>query len=215
MKPTLITFDIFGTVLDWRTGMAEAVRRAGFGFDEAVDLDRVMDLQGQDEQLGYRTYQDITQHSLFKALGVPERAAADIGANAGKWPLFPDSKEGLRRLQEIAPCIAMTNSDRIHGEQIQNQLGFRLSRWICAEDTKVYKPHPDFWRRVAAETGIGFGRHWWHVSAYADYDLEMARELGLTCVFIQRPHCRNGFHHLKSTDLVSLASALPLHFKSD
>jgi FMN phosphatase YigB (HAD superfamily) len=50
---------------------------------------------------------------------------------------------------EVAPCAAMTNSHRIHGEDVQAQLGFRLDDWLCAEDTHVYKPNPDFWRWMA------------------------------------------------------------------
>ena len=71
----------------------------------------------------------------------------------------------------LTRCAAMTNSDREHGEQVQEQLGFRLNDWLCAEESRVYKPAPAFWRVMARRAGIEPGPHWWHASAYADYDL--------------------------------------------
>jgi FMN phosphatase YigB (HAD superfamily) len=56
--------------------------------------------------------------------------------------------------------------------------------------------------------GRPFDRAWWHVSAYADYDLRAARELGLTCVFVQRPHSRPGPVDVSVTDLAALADIL-------
>jgi FMN phosphatase YigB (HAD superfamily) len=105
----------------------------------------------------------------------------------------------------IAPCVAMTNSDRAHGEQAQAQLGFRLSGWICAEETRVYKPSPRFWGAVSERRVVAPGPHWWHVSAYADYDLAPARSLGLTCVYVDRPHARPGSADVTARDLASLA----------
>ena len=52
------------------------------------------------------------------------------------------------------------------------------------------------------------GRGWWHVSAYADYDLETARALGLTCVLVKRPHHRPGPADLVVDDLAGLAAAV-------
>lgn len=56
--------------------------------------------------------------------------AGAIGAQVGTWPLYPDSKPALRRLMCSVPCAAMTNSDRVHGAQVQATLGFQLSAWF-------------------------------------------------------------------------------------
>ena len=131
-----------------------------------------------------------------------------VSARAGRWPLFDDAHEGLRRLMELAPCVAMTNSDRAHGKDVEGQLGFRMSDWICAEEVRTYKPSPAFWRAVSERLGVPFGPEWWHVSAYADYDLGVAKELGLTCVFVPRRHARpptRGEAAHTVPDLVALA----------
>ncbi len=196
MKPSLLTFDIFGTVLDWRKGLGEA------------DFDRIVDVQGDLEQGRFRPYAEIVAESLVRVRRMDAVSAARMGAEAGTWPLFSDSREALRRMQKLAPLAATTNSDRAHGEQVQAQLGFRLDAWICAEEVRAYKPDRRIWEAVARQLGKPFGRSWWHVSAYADYDLRTARELGLTCVFVRRPHSRGGDADLAVPDLAALADAV-------
>jgi FMN phosphatase YigB (HAD superfamily) len=102
----------------------------------------------------------------------------------------------------------MTNSDLTHGVQAQKRLGLTLSHWVCAEEARVYKPSPEMWRFAASRCGAAFGPSWWHVSAYADYDLATARSLGLTCVYVERPHARPGPNDLHVGDLVELAAVV-------
>lgn len=203
--PELLTFDIFGTVLDWRTGLLEACRRAG---DEVLleEFDDIIDVQAELESEAFQPYAAITAQSLVEVLDFPADVAAEIGAGAGTWPLYPDSREALRQLLTVAPCAAMTNSDRRHGEQVRDQLGFPLTHWFCAEDLGLYKPARGFWDAVAAETTMPFGPAWWHVSAYADYDVETAAAVGLTTVFVRRPHCRLGPATLEVGSLIELVA---------
>jgi 2-haloalkanoic acid dehalogenase type II len=207
MRPSILTFDIFGTVIDWRRGLKEAVRRHGAELDDP-GFNRVIDLQARLEAERFRPYASIVCSSLVQVLGLPVAAARSIADDAGSWPLYPDAREALRRLRRIAPCVATTNSDQAHGIDAQRELGFCLDGWICAEEVRRYKPDLEFWRRAAARRNVGFDRSWWHVSAYADYDLESARRLGLTCVFVSRPHARFGHAHLVARDLADLADRL-------
>jgi len=204
-RPSLLTFDIFGTVLDWRRGMRSAVAGAGGAWDDGT-FDRVIDAQGKAEGGPFRRYADITAESLIDVVGLSPPAAAEIGAGVGTWPPYPDSAEGLRRLMRIAPCAAMTNSDRAHGPQAQAGLGLTLSHWICAEESRAYKPAPAVWHYVSERLGVPFGPRWWHVSAYGDYDLSTARSLGLTCVYVERPHARPGPADVHVGDLIELAA---------
>ena len=197
MSIALLTFDIFGTVLDWRAGLR---RLSDAQFDRAIDR------QGELEQGPFRSYTEIIAQSLVEVASVSALTAAELAAEAGDWPLFADSAEALRALRKAAPCAAITNSDAAHGEQVQAQLGFRLDGWICAEAVRAYKPDRRMWEAASRRMGVPFSKDWWHVSAYADYDHETARALGLTCVFVQRPHSRPGPSDLTVPDLASLAA---------
>ncbi len=205
--PALLTFDIFGTVVDWRLGLAQDLARHGLVLDDA-GFERILAAQEHDEAGPFVPYAEITARSLVATLGLAPADARAIGDAVGRWPLFPDVTPGLTRLLRAAPCVAMTNSDRMHRRQVEAQLGFPFSDWITAEDVCVYKPRAAFWHAVATTRGIAPGPAWWHVSAYGDYDLETARSLGLTCVFIARPHSRSGPRDLEAGDLLALADRI-------
>jgi 2-haloalkanoic acid dehalogenase type II len=203
-RPALFTFDIFGTVLDWRAGMRQSLAQHGIPLTDAL-FGAIIDHQGASEQTAFRSYREITARSLVEVAGLRAEDADAIGASLGHWPLYADSPQGMRALAALAPTVAMTNSDRAHRPQVEAQLGAPLHHWFCAEDVRCYKPDPRFWREVSARLGHPLDRSWWHVSAYADYDLDVARTLGLTAVFIERPHARPGAHDVKAPNLVALA----------
>jgi 2-haloacid dehalogenase len=166
----------------------------------------VIDRQGRDEAGAFRSYREITADSLVDELAIDARAADRIGAELGAWPLFADSPAGLAALQTIAPCAAITNSDLAHRSAVSRSLGFDLAHWFCAEELRRYKPAPEIWHEVARRLGTPLDRAWWHVSAYADYDLDVGRALGLTTVLVTRPHHRPGKADHTVTDLHALAS---------
>jgi 2-haloalkanoic acid dehalogenase type II len=203
--PALLTFDVFGTVLDWRSGLQSSLGVRGIPL-AADDFDRIVDRQGVLEQEApFRSYREIVARSLVDMLGMDPGDADAIGAEAGRWPLFADSAPALRRLARRAPLAALTNSDRAHGLDVQGRLRFPFRQWLCAEEVGCYKPDPGFWRALAVRTGIAMGPAWWHVSAYGDYDLGVARALGLTTVLVNRPHRRLGTADLVVPDLLALA----------
>ena len=202
MSIALLTFDIFGTVLDWRSGL-----RAALGGElEEAQFEALVDRQGELECGRFRSYAEIVAQSLVDVLRLNAVLAARIGAEAGSWPLFPDAAKALRALRAVAPCAAITNSDVAHGAQVQAQLGFALDGWICAEEVRLYKPAKGMWEAASRKMGVPFSRDWWHVSAYADYDHATARQLGLTCVFVQRAHSRTGPAEVTVLDLAELAA---------
>jgi FMN phosphatase YigB (HAD superfamily) len=144
-------------------------------------------------------------------LGLGPAEADRIGRDLGHWPVFADASAGLSALLAFAPCVAMTNSDLQHASGVRQGLGFSLSHWICAEELGLYKPAPGFWHAVSRRLGVAPSLAWWHVSAYADYDLDVARALGLTTVFVTRPHQRSGSAHFTVRDLNELAELAAQH----
>ena len=208
VRPALLSFDVFGTILDWRAGLRSALALRGRALTDA-DFDRVIDRQGALEQEpSFRSYREITALSLSEVLGLDAADADEIGRWVGGWPAYRDAPPALLRLMRRAPCAALTNSDRAHGGEVQARLGFRLDHWLSAEEVGVYKPAPAFWRALSLRTGRPLGPAWWHVSAYADYDLGVARSLGLTTVLVSRPHCRPGAADLVVPDLLALAEVV-------
>jgi FMN phosphatase YigB (HAD superfamily) len=70
MKPLLLTFDIFGTVVDWRTALGER------------DFDRIVDVQGELEQQKFRPYTEIVAESVIRVRQLDAVSAAGRAATA-------------------------------------------------------------------------------------------------------------------------------------
>jgi 2-haloalkanoic acid dehalogenase type II len=212
-RPALFSFDIFGTVVDWRAGLRRDLARSGVALDDAM-FDAIVDAQGKDEQAAFRPYAEITARSLIAVCGLRAHVARAIGDGVGTWPVYADAPAALARLARVAPLAALTNSDRAHRADVEAQLGLSLTHWVCAEEVGAYKPDRRMWDALAthlAPSGIAPGAAWWHVSAYADYDLAAARPFGLTCVFVERPHARRGAPELADVvvrDLAALAESI-------
>jgi 2-haloalkanoic acid dehalogenase type II len=171
----------------------------------------MVDAQGRLEQAAPgRRYRDIVAAAATEVLGLDPARAARVAATTGLWPPYPDSAVALARLSRHAPLAALTNSDRDQGAEVRAALGpdVRWAHWLCAEDTGVYKPDPRAWDACAAATGVAPGPAWWHVSAYADYDLGEAARRGLSTVFVERPHRRPGPAMHTVPDLAALADLL-------
>ncbi len=211
--PALLSFDVFGTIVDWRAGITRDLAAVGVRVDSAI-FDAIVDAQGADEQAAFRPYAEIVARSLVRVCSLAEGAAQAIGAGVGTWPVYADAPAALARLARVAPLAALTNSDRAHRADVVAQLGLAPAHWVCAEEVGAYKPDRRMWDALAARVapfGIAAGPAWWHVSAYADYDLAAARPLGLTCVFVDRPHARRGDPALADVvvpDLAALADAV-------
>ncbi len=78
-RPALFTFDVFGTVLDWRTGLRAALLQRGVGLGDP-DFDRVIDRQGELERAAPRTpYREIVARSVADVLGVGAAKADAVG----------------------------------------------------------------------------------------------------------------------------------------
>ena len=212
LTPVLVSFDIFGTVVDWRRGLVEACAAVGVPAARAEEaFDAIVDLQGRLEQSSPgRRYGPIVAESVREVLGLDVAAGERVASSIGAWPPYPDSAAALARLGQVAPLAALTNSDRDHGAGVRATLGpgVRFAHWLCAEDTDLYKPDPRAWDACAAATGVAGGPAWWHVSAYADYDLHEASRRGLTTVYVERPHRRPGAATHLVPDLAALADLL-------
>src|SRR4051794_26556176 len=88
MRPILLTFDVFGTLIDWRAGLAAALAERNHRLDDK-DFERVLAAQEADEAGQFRTYTEITAASLKRALGLSAAEADEIAQGIGMWPLYP------------------------------------------------------------------------------------------------------------------------------
>jgi 2-haloacid dehalogenase len=193
-----LTFDCYGTLIDWETGLLEALRRAlpDAGVDDETLLESYARHEAEAERPPYRSYREVLAASLRGVaadlgLAVPEDAVASFSESVRDWPAFPDSADALRRLQERFRLGVITNCDTDLFAASNQRLGVVFDWVVTAELARSYKPSPTGFE-LAFET-IGRPRQRiLHVAQSLFHDHVPAKRLGLTTVWIDRRHDRPG-----------------------
>ena len=200
-----LSFDVYGTLIDWESGMLAALAPLLARVEGPVDREAVLALHAAEEaraqrQAPHRPYRDIlaTVHRRIAArfgLQLPWEESQAYGLSVADWPAFEDSAAALARLGRHFVLVALTNVDNVNFAASNEKLGRPFAHVFTAEDNGCYKPDPRSFR--AMFTGLaaeGIARSaLLHVAESHFHDLAPAARLGLPAVWIHRRAGREGF----------------------
>jgi 2-haloacid dehalogenase len=195
-----VTFDCYGTLIDWETGLAEAfrpvLRAHGIEADDEDVIARYGRYEAAAEAGPYLRYRDVLAaglHGVAKELGI-EPTAAEVEAFSGSvadWPAFPDSAAALARLQERFRLGVITNCDDDLFAASNRKLGVEFDWIVTAEQVGSYKPAARNFHVAFERLGLPRERIL-HVAQSLFHDHVTAKRLGLTTVWIDRRARREG-----------------------
>lgn len=200
----VLTFDCYGTLIDWETGLLAAL---------APLLERLEGRVGAEEALEAFARHESAQEGETPAIrypGILERVfrrlagewgveatvaeAERFGASVPDWPAFPDSAAALGRLHDHYRLVILSNVDRASFAGSARRLGVEFDAVFTAEDVGSYKPDPANFRyllRELGERGVAPDRIL-HTAQSLYHDHLPARRLGLATAWIDRRHGRAG-----------------------
>jgi 2-haloacid dehalogenase len=198
-----LTFDCYGTLIDWETGILAGLRAAlgphgADGADEQL-LEAYADTEARLENGPYLRYREILAgglRSIAAGLGtkVTDEEAAVFGGSVADWPAFPDSAAALARLKTRFRLGVLTNCDDDLFAASNQRLGVEFDWIVTAQQVGSYKPNERnfaaLFERLGAD-GVGRDRIL-HVAQSLFHDHAPAKRLGLTTVWIDRRHDRPG-----------------------
>ena len=186
-----VTFDCFGTLIDWRNGIASSAELLWPGYGtQVLDAYNRHEAVVQAEQPG-RRYRDVLTETLRRAAaGLDLELLADdaiiLGDTIPYWPVFPETRASLAELRESGWRLGLlTNCDRDIIGHTQRRLQVPIDVVITAEDVGSYKPAHAHFTRFRDTFGTGSER-WVHVAQSYFHDIVPARELGIPSVWINR-----------------------------
>jgi len=196
-----LTFDCYGTLIDWETGILAALRRVvgARGIDRPDDelLEAYAAIEAPAEAGPYRTYREILAagvRGVAAGLGI-EPDAAEVAAFAGSvgdWPAFPDSSAALERLHHDFRLGVITNCDDDLFASSAARLGIDFDWVVTAQQAGSYKPDERNFELAFERIGLPRERIL-HVAQSLYHDHVTAKRLGLSTVWIDRRHGRPGF----------------------
>ena len=194
-----LTFDCYGTLIDWETGLLAGLRDALPALDAPDDelLEAYAAHEAEAEAGPYLTYREILAagvRGIGRAHGVdPADDAVDrFSVSVGDWPAFPDSAEALERLKRRFRLGVITNCDTDLFAASNERLGVAFDWVVTAEQARSYKPSLRPFE-LAFETITVPRERILHVAQSLFHDHVPAKALGLTTVWIDRRRGRVGF----------------------
>ena len=208
MSDRWATFDCYGTLIDWNAGIRRELARV-FGEGRADELlARYHELEPELEADGSRSYAEVMTEAM-RLLGAPEGEESGLADSLPGWEPFPEAPGALRELRERGWRLAiLSNTDPDLLAASRERLGVPFDLSVAASEIGSYKPARLHWERFFAETGADRAGHV-HVAASLFHDVEPARALGLTSVWVNRLGERPGPEPTRELpDLTSLPETL-------
>jgi 2-haloacid dehalogenase len=187
-----ITFDCYGTLIDWEGGVADALSPfLPAPVDRAALAARYITVEAEIEHESYRPYHEILAAAsarLMSELGhpLPPEHARALPDSLRSWRPFPEVPDALRSLRMAGYRLAiLSNVDRDLLSASVAMLGIEPDLTVTAEDCRSYKPALGHWNRLRDLSSAGPDRTV-HVAASLFHDVAPATSLGYRTVFVNR-----------------------------
>ncbi len=190
----VITFDCYGTLIDWETGIRNAFRKAlAKTRGSAVLAEKALEIYPEEEA----TVEAETPHQLYRqvlsktALAVARKIGWDLkgsdpsflAKDLPSWKPFQDTNPALEQLVKTHTLGILSNTDNDLLAGTLKHLRARFDILVTAENVRSYKPGPRHFEEARRRIGH---RPWLHVAASQFHDIEPANKLNIKAAWINR-----------------------------
>lgn len=189
----VVTFDCYGTLIDWEEGIASAFQRLGqrqgWSFTREGILAAYSEVEPVVEGESYRSYRDVLAESarrVARTFGVnlPAGSEGFLAESLPTWRPFDDTNRALERLRSLGLSLGILSNidDDLLAETLRHfTVPFEFV--ITAESVGAYKPELNHF--MAAREAVG-GRAWLHAAQSYFHDVVPARAMNIPTVWVNR-----------------------------
>ena len=203
-----LSFDCYGTLVDWETGICDSVAgvfaRHGVRKTRAEILALFADaepkVQGSGEFLDYRrVLSDVMQIMAWEAsIRLSAAEVQLLPDSLSNWPVFPDAPDALNALQGRYKLAIISNVDDDLFRLSAQVMGMEFDAVVTSQQAGAYKPNLRGFE--LAEERMGASKDaWLHVGESLYHDIGPANRLGIDSVWVNRPDRGGG---TRATDAV-------------
>lgn len=190
-----LTFDCYGTLIDWEAGILAALRRVLSAHDrelpDAELLKMYAQFEGEAQAGSYKSYRSVLRMVTYEfasrlGFGLDEGEDRILPESVAQWPAFPDTVAALRALKaRYRLCVLSNIDDDMIAATVRNHLLVEFDEIVSAQQVKSYKPgHAHFHeglRRLGLEPHEVL-----HVGESRRHDIVPAKALGIPNAWVQR-----------------------------
>jgi 2-haloacid dehalogenase len=188
-----VSFDCYGTLIDWETGAYEAyqkeAQRDGFTIDRNVLIPLFIDIQHEIEGGSYELYAEVLRRTAVRSAKEmswdlePSRSNF-LPNSVPAWPAFRETNAQLERFAKKFEIGILSNiDDKLLGATRRHfRVDFDLV--VTAQQVRSYKPDPAHFKEC--ERRIGSKKGWVHVASSYYYDVEPCIKAKIPVIWVNR-----------------------------
>jgi len=200
LKPTVISFDCYGTLIDWETGIVHCLRGLVSAHNVSISDEAILAAYSEIEPAVqgdlYRSYREILREVVKRFSGRFGFQATDteleaLSASLPKWRPFGDTVEALQALKKRYQLAIVSNIDNDLFAATARSLGVSFDWVITAQDVSSYKPALPHFTELLRRTGLPKERHL-HAAESLFHDIAPTNALGIPNVWVKRSHEKGG-----------------------
>jgi len=201
----VLTFDCYGTLIDWETGMVNALtplidRLGGRLTRNEILQAHARHESSQQKQTPYKRYREVLSVVYRRlaeewGLSVDWEECIRYGESIQDWPAFADTADALRYLKQHYKLVILSNVDNVSFAASNKRLGVEFDAIYTAEDIGSYKPSDtNFEYMIRTLKSRGFEKSdILHTAESMFHDHAPANRHGLASCWIYRRHEQEGF----------------------
>jgi 2-haloacid dehalogenase len=204
----VLTFDCYGTLIDWETGIFSALKPILAGHGKSVSDARLLEMYGefeaQAEAREYRSYREVLQEvvsSFGKKLAFTPTLdeLSSLADSVQHWQPWPDTVAALNQLKSHYRLAIISNTDDALFQMTRRHLQVNFASVVTAEQAHCYKPGLEIFNLALERVGASRNRIL-HVGQSIYHDVLPAQSLGLATVWVNRSSARAGVGAVKCAE---------------
>jgi 2-haloacid dehalogenase len=188
-----VTFDCYGTLIDWETGVYDAFQgeadRDGFTIDRAALIPQFIDISREIQRGSYELYAEVLRRTavrVAKELGwdlEPSRSGF-LPDSVPRWPPFRETNAQLERFAKKYEIGILSNVDDKLLGATRRHFRSDFDLVVTAQQVRSYKPDPAHFRECARR--IGGKKGWVHVAGGYETDIEPCIKQRVPVIWVNR-----------------------------
>src|ERR1700730_16063137 len=215
---SFVTFDVYGTLIDWETGVYEAFQkeavRDGFTLDREELLHQFHEVQKQIKAGSYELYAEVLRRTavqIAKNLSWPMEPSRSgfLPDSVQRWPPFKETNPVLNKLKKKFKLGLISNIDDKLLGQTRRLIPVDFDLVVTAQQVRSYKPDPAHFTECARR--IGGKKGWGHVAASHYHDVVPCVKQRVPVIWVNRRNEKLESNQRKPTgEVPSLLAAVKL-----
>ena len=190
---TFVTFDVYGTLIDWESGIADAFEKEASRDGFSIDRNQVIELFHPIEQEiqggSYELYAEVLRRTavrIAKELDWPLEPSRSgfLPDSLMRWAPFKETLPALKKFGQNYKIGLISNIDDKLLGQTRRHIPVDVDLVVTAQQVRSYKPDPAHFKEC--ERRIGGKKGWVHVAASHYHDIEPCAKLKVPTVWVNR-----------------------------